>query len=180
MSLARAHQVSKAADKFKVKISNQSEDLRLEFKTKVCAANAIANKTSAVAEDKKMMNRELQQKAAAITRAAMPSKRAKAVSALDAPVDPNILNGPRHRVSTKEAVGQAAIHHLVRHIRQTYMASPALMEPFLSEFGTLNLSPLTQEVLDGTYEPPAELDIYLQDLLKQFKRHPDAVQLPRR
>ena len=178
MSLARAHRISRAADKHKLEISQQSEDLRLEFKTRVCAANALANNTKALSEEKKMMNRELQQKAAAITRAAMPSKRANAVNTLDAPVDPNLPNGPRHRVTTKEEVEKAALHHLVRHIRQTYADSPALAAPFIEEFGTLNLSPASDEVLDGTYTPPEGTDIYLQDLLKQFKRHPDAQPIP--
>ena len=52
--------------------------------------------------------------------------------------------------------------------QQQCLGTPSMHEPFLSDFGYLADGPAAQEVLSGTYVPPASSNPYLCELLAQL------------
>ena len=59
-----------------------------------------------------------------------------------------------------------------RQCQQECLGTPSMSEPFLSDFGYLANTPAAQEVLDGTYVPPAGMDLYLIEFLAVLKMSP--------
>ena len=67
-------------------------------------------------------------------------------------------NGPLH-ITSQQEVEQHLSEALALHFQLT-AHSPFLVDPLHYELGLLGTSPATQAILYGTYQYPAEVDLY--------------------
>jgi len=67
-------------------------------------------------------------------------------------------------ITSQQEVEQHLSEALVLHFQLT-AHSPFLVDPLQFELGLLGTSPAAQSILQGTYQCPAEVDLYTQQLI---------------
>jgi hypothetical protein len=82
-------------------------------------------------------------------------------------------NGIRTIVTEKEKIEEVCINENISRFSQSY-GTPPLREPLLSELGIWGDGPAVEAILQGTYEPPDDIDNFTRKLLKEMKM-PEAI-----
>jgi hypothetical protein len=73
----------------------------------------------------------------------------------------------RRVVTDKTEMEEACISENIARFCQSE-DTPPMMEPLVSDLGYLADTQTAQEILDGTYEPPADLDPYTKLFLREL------------
>ena len=82
-------------------------------------------------------------------------------------------DGDRRLVTSKREIEQACINENLARFTQSH-GTPLTVEPMRSALGLLADTEIAQDILNGTWEPPDEVDVYTKLLLKEMKV-PDAL-----
>jgi len=86
------------------------------------------------------------------------------------------LDGPLH-ITTQQEVKQYLSEALALHFQLT-AHSPFLVDPLWFELGLLGTSPAAQAILQGTYQCPAGVDPYTQQLIAVLQIPPRLTTVP--
>jgi len=169
IDLKTAHEYFDRADTNLRKVYKEDEEHRLAYQTRVCAAAAIKRNTSIQGQVRQRVNRECQRRINRAISSATPSKQSSAMRDAVIPDDWDDDESPCTTYSDKNDVEEWALRHIHRNFKQIY-DTPSFQHPFISDFGLIGISLHTDEVMNGTYEPPAEMDKYLRHLILRLKR----------
>ena len=168
MTIQQAQDLYNHANTNLCKVYKNDEEHRLSYQTRVCAAAAIKNNTSVQGQIRQRVNRECQRKINRAISAATPCKQSAAMQDAVIPDDWEDDDSPCTTFSDKNDVEEWALRHIHRTFKQIY-DTPTFQHPFLDDFGLLGVSLHTDEVLDGSYEPPAKMDKYLRHLILRLQ-----------
>lgn len=149
---------------------NKAPVWRDEFLTSLAASRAEVKGTEKDAELKQLRSIELQK------RVARNIKRMQGKLQRNATLQIIVNDSTgRHVVTDKEAMEEACIDENLSRFTQSE-GTPPMMEPLLSDLGYLGDTTEADEILQGTYQPPAGTDYYAKLFLREL-RMPDNVKL---
>ena len=146
----------------------RSEEKRTEYLHKLCQTAALENNMSVIGKIKQKQHQEQQRK---INRYINSCTEKMNLAMKEAEI-PNDWDNSEQGYTTctdKEEIEYWAIHHIHRNFRQIY-DTPPCTEPFVDEFGLIATNQNSEQVLNGTYNPPDEMNEHMKIMLRQLKK----------
>ena len=179
ISLARAHRILRLQKRnYRKEAKRKHTPNRITFLEDLAEAQQVEEhkdteatkkeKATRAKKLKQLLQNEASRKMHRIIRSTKPSKYGENISELSAPPlgDPD---GEWTTHSDKTSVETAALTFLMEHYRQA-RDTPSVQPETIEVFGLYGEKPATQQVIQGTFDFPANLDPFLIDLLKHCRK----------
>jgi hypothetical protein len=148
------------------KLKKQASKEREQFGKRLIKARATARGTTVAAQERQLRNAFGQRKLAQRVKRLTGKQRGAPLRSVSAPNE--IANGTRIECNDKLSIEKAFTAEGTRRFSQA-QATPLMQPEFIARVGYLGELDGTEQILDGTFIPPTNMDPYAVDFLSHLK-----------